>query len=48
MGKLKIAAIGDQFITSAVFETAVRDAIEAECEVVTRDLQWPEVPFLRA
>ncbi|PZX04720.1 2-hydroxyacid dehydrogenase [Celeribacter halophilus] len=45
MGKLKIAAIGDQFITSAVFETAVRDAIEAECEVVTRDLQWPEVPF---
>lgn len=45
MEKLKIAAVGDQFITSAVFEAAARSALGQGVEVVTHDLAWPEVPF---
>lgn len=45
MDTLKVAAIGDQFITSAVFETAVRAKLDCPLDIVTRDLDWPEVPF---
>jgi len=45
MESLKIAAIGDQFITSAVFEAAIRKHIDTPADVMTRDLDWPEVPF---
>ncbi|MES0864335.1 2-hydroxyacid dehydrogenase [Ruegeria sp. SCPT10] len=45
MNKLKIAAIGDQFITSSVFESAIEKHIDQPVEVLKRDLDWPEVPF---
>jgi len=45
MESLKIAAIGDQFITSAVFEAAIRKHINTPADVIARDLDWPEVPF---
>jgi D-3-phosphoglycerate dehydrogenase len=45
MKEFKIAAVGDQFITSAVFEAAARNALEGNVKVATRDLAWPEVPF---
>ena len=45
METLKIAAIGDNFITSAVFESAVRNVLDCQLEIVSRDLEWPETPF---
>ncbi|WP_306154674.1 2-hydroxyacid dehydrogenase [Roseovarius sp. MMSF_3281] len=45
MENLKVAAIGDQFITSSIFEAAIKAHINRPVEVKTRDLDWPEVPF---
>ncbi len=45
MDILKIAAIGDQFITSSVFEAAIKEYIYQPVDVIKRDLDWPEVPF---
>ncbi|MFG6589363.1 2-hydroxyacid dehydrogenase [Sulfitobacter sp. MOLA879] len=45
MDKLKVAVIGDQFITSAVFKTAIKEQVDRPLTIVARDLEWPEVPF---
>lgn len=45
MAELRIAAIGDRFITSAVFADAVRAELGDQPVIVTRDLNWPDTPF---
>ncbi|RLQ86853.1 2-hydroxyacid dehydrogenase [Notoacmeibacter ruber] len=47
MESLKVAAIGDQFIRASVFEDAIRAQIDRPIEVVTKDLEWPDVPFFQ-
>lgn len=47
MEPLKVAAIGDQFIRASVFEDAIRAEIARPLEVVTKDLEWPDVPFFQ-
>jgi len=43
--KLTIAAVGDNFITSAVLADAIRREVKGELEILTKDLEWPDVPF---
>ncbi|MGY6697144.1 MAG: 2-hydroxyacid dehydrogenase [Roseinatronobacter sp.] len=45
MTKLKVATIGDHFITSKVLAHAAQTAVQAELEIMPLDLEWPDVPF---
>jgi len=45
MTKLKVATIGDHFITSKVLAHAAKAAVQADLEIMPLDLEWPDVPF---
>ncbi|MDX8454262.1 2-hydroxyacid dehydrogenase [Mesorhizobium sp. VK9D] len=45
MSKLKIAAVGDQFIGMAVFDRALKAVLADGYELDGCDSDWPDVPF---